>query len=120
MRALAKKLELSTYQNDKFVVLILYKQLGGAISTSVMIPLPIMYRFYHIGRAYDLHQLKNLHPDGGKMVFDFIDIQLLIQEVEQICDLIADPVIRHYATILIPYLKLSSSETKWILAIEVL
>lgn len=113
MRALGKKLELATYANDKPFI---FKFASKSMSTEhpeevVTIPIPIMYRYYHIGRAYDLHQLKNLQPTGDTSI-DFISAQLLIQELEQIMELIDDPVLQHYSGLLILYLKGARSDTK--------
>jgi len=113
MRALGKKLELATYANDK---LFIFRLASKSMTTEhpeeiVTVPIPIMYRYYHVGRAYDLHQLKNLRPTGDTSI-DFISIQLLIQELEQISELIDDPVLHHYSGLLIPYLKSVRSDTK--------
>ena len=113
IRALGKKLELATYQNDKQVVFAINSQIDLAVGgeSSVSVPLPLMYRYYHIGRAYDLHQLKNLHPTGASSV-DFLSMQLLIQELQQVAELIDDPVLHHYSARLVAYLVSARSDTK--------
>ena len=70
-----------------------------------------MYRYYHLGRAYDLHQLKNLQPTSS-VSMDFLSIQLLVQELEQITEIINDPVLHHYNSLLVPYLKAARENTK--------
>ena len=67
-------------------------------------PLRIIFRDYHLGRTYDLHQLKNLHPTGT-VSLDNIALQLLIEELEQVAALVADPVIHAYNATLLPVLK---------------
>ena len=95
MRSLGRKLELATYAHDKVATFKLASKALVPEAATVSVPVPIMYRFYHVGRAYDLNQLKNLQPSGNAAV-DFISIQLLIQELEQVSELIDDPVLRHY------------------------
>lgn len=70
-----------------------------------------MYRFYHIGRAYDLHQLKNFNPTGASAV-DFISMKLLVAELEALRELINDPVLKHYGEQLTDYIGGSSVDTK--------
>lgn len=120
MRSLGKKLDLATYAKDTVGVFRLAGLSPGqwVSDDTVQVPIPVLYRLYHLGRAYDLHQLKNLHPAAG-VVLDFVSIQLLIQELEQVADLVADPVLRHYTGLLIPYLTATRSETKWRLVVSV-
>lgn len=108
MRSLGKKLELITYAHDK---LFSFKLTSSEPDATVSIPIPIMYRYYHIGRAYDLHQLKNLQPTSS-VSMDFLSIQLLVQELEQISEIISDPVLNHYSNLLVPYLKTTRENTK--------
>jgi hypothetical protein len=56
-RPINKKLELSTYAHDKTVGFI---GRGGDNAPIVHVPLPIMYRLYHLGRAYDLGRIAGL------------------------------------------------------------
>jgi hypothetical protein len=70
-----------------------------------------MFRYYHLGRAYDLHQLKNLHPAEAHTI-DFTSIQLLALELEQVSELVGDPVIRHYGNRLVSYLAAAREATK--------
>jgi hypothetical protein len=113
MRSLGKKLELATYANDKlFTFRLASKSLSSEQPENIVsVPVPIMYRFYHVGRAYDLHQLKNLQPTGSSSI-DFVSIQLLVQELEQVMELIDDPVLHHYSNLLLPYLKAARTDTK--------
>ncbi|WP_156401398.1 hypothetical protein [Duganella sp. Root1480D1] len=77
----------------------------------VPVPIPIMYRFYHIGRAYDLHQLKNFSPRECSAI-DFISMNLLIAELEALRELINDSVLNHYGDQLIDYVKRHSIDSK--------
>lgn len=101
MRALSRKLDIATYEMDKvtrFKLDILADPQGEGIS----VPIPIMYRFYHLGRAYDLHQLKNFIPTGSSAV-DFISMKLLAAEIEGLLAVIDDPVLKHYGDQLVQY-----------------
>lgn len=113
MRSLGRKLELATYANDKVATFKLESILGelGNVDGQVAVPVPIMFRYYHLGRAYDLHQLKNLHPTGTLSI-DFTSTQLLIAELEQLSELVSDPVLRHYTNQLVPYLSSARGNTK--------
>lgn len=110
MRSLGKKLELGTYANDKLFTFRLASN-SEKPAELVAIPVPIMYRYYHIGRAYDLHQLKNLQPTAST-VLDFISMQLFMQELEQVTELIDDPVLHYYSNLLIQYLMPTRQNTK--------
>lgn len=119
IRALGKKLELQTYANDKMVTFSIASAAAPDQSElGISIPLPIVFRLYHIGRAYDLHQIKNLHPTGS-VAFDYISQQLLTQELEQIAELISDPVLHHFCDLLLPYLKAGRADTKSMLIVRV-
>jgi hypothetical protein len=113
MRELSRKLDLATYAKDTTVRFkwASIDLAAGLADSQVRVPLPIAYRLYHLGRAYDLHQLKNLHPDRSTDL-SFIEVQLLILELKQVVSIVADPVIAHYAQVLIPYLARQRSETK--------
>lgn len=120
MRALGKKLEIKTYANDKMVTFRVESRVAipGEPEASISVPLPIVFRLYHIGRAYDLHQIKNLHPTGS-VAFDFISQQLLTQELEQVAELIDDPVLHHFCDLLVPYLKAARADTASMLIVRI-
>ncbi len=75
-----------------------------------MIPVPILYRMYHLGRAYDFQTMKLLRPDGKK-VLDWHNLQQLLAEVECLSDVIIDPVVKHYSNLLIACLKETKNKT---------
>ena len=110
MRALHQKLDLATYSRDKVIRFKLSTHLDPD-EEGISIPVPIMYRFYHLGRAYDLHQLKNFIPTGISAI-DFISMQLLIAEIEALQELIGDPVLKHYGDQLVAYMSGTSADTK--------
>lgn len=110
MRALHQKLDLATYLQDRVVRFKLSTSVDPS-DQGVSIPIPIMYRFYHIGRAYDLHQLKNFTPTGVTAV-DFISMKLLVAEIEALKELINDPVLKHYGDQLVDYITGISVDTK--------
>jgi hypothetical protein len=116
IRALHRKLDLSTYAHDKTVAF----TLRSATSTeqaqleSIHVPVPIVYRFYHLGRAYDLNQLKQLQPTGNSSV-SFVPLQLLVQELEQVAQFVNDPVIQHYSNLLTQSFKKARHDTSCML-----
>jgi hypothetical protein len=118
MRALHRKLDLSTYAHDKAVAFTFRSATSAdqAQLKSVHVPVPIMYRFYHLGRAYDLNQLKQLQPTGSSSV-SFVPLQLLIQELEQVAQFVNDPVIQHYSNILSESFKKVRQDTSCMLHI---
>lgn len=91
-RPISKKLELATYTHDSTVRFI---GRGDDDAPSVQVPLPIMYRLYHLGRAYDLGRVAGLHPTGN-MVVDYVNSQTLSLELELIASFVHDPVLQHY------------------------
>lgn len=110
MRALHQKLSLATYSRDE---LIRFRSNNNSDQgdPGISVPIPIMYRFYHLGRAYDLHQLKNFIPAGISVV-DFISMKLLAAEIEALQELIDDPVLKHYGGQLVDYIGRISVDTK--------
>ena len=110
MRALQHKLTLATYAKDKVTRF----QLSPASDISdlgVCVPVPIMYRFYHLARAYDLPQLKNFSPTGNVAV-DFIAMRFLITEIQALQELVDDPVVQFYGDQLTTYMSGTSVDTK--------
>lgn len=110
MRALSKKLDLATYARDKLVDFRIVSTSETDNEAMVSIPVPILYRYYHIGRAYDLRQLKNLQPTGS-VSLDYVALQLLRMELEQVGDLVIDPVIHAYNAQLLPLLESARADT---------
>ena len=112
MRALHKKLDLATYAHDKMVVFTFRSPatIEREQPAPISVPVPIMYRFYHLGRAYDLTQLKQMQPTGSSSV-SFVPAQLLINELEQVAQLVSDPVIQHYSDLLVRSFKLVRHDT---------
>jgi hypothetical protein len=109
MRALHKKLDLATYAHDKMAR---FKLSGRPDSEEgVSVPIPIMYRYYHIGRAYDLHQLKNFSPNGCSTL-DFISMKLLVSELGALKELVNDVVLDYYSDQLVHYINGPCIETK--------
>jgi hypothetical protein len=119
MRALHKKMDLQTYAHDK-TVSFTFKSPDSASTSSlapVLVPVPIMYRYYHLGRAYDLNQLKQFQPTG-RTVVSFVPLQLLIQELEQVAEFVDDPVIQHYSQCLATAFKKMRNNTSALLLID--
>lgn len=110
MRALHQKLDLATYARDKIIRFKLNVH-PDPNDEGISVPIPIMFRFYHIGRAYDLHQLKNFIPTGSSSV-DFISMRLLMEEIGALSELIDDPVLKYYGDQLIDYLGSTFVDTK--------
>jgi hypothetical protein len=110
MRALHQKLNLATYSQDEVIRFKMSTNLDPD-DQGISVPIPIMYRFYHLGRAYDLHQLKNFIPTGISAV-DFISMKLLVAEIEALQELIDDPVLKHYGCQLVDYISGISVDAK--------
>lgn len=110
MRALHQKLDLATYSRDKVIRFKLSTH-PDPDDQGISVPVPIMYRFYHLGRAYDLHQLKNFIPTGITAV-DFISMRLLVAEIEALQEVIGDPVLKHYGNQLVDYISGATEDTK--------
>jgi hypothetical protein len=112
MRALHKKLDLGTYAHDEMVTFTFKSEATTERQQSepIQVPVPIMYRFYHLGRAYDLNQLKQLQPTGRSVV-SFVPLQLLIQELEQVAKFVNDPVVQHYSDLLVQSFKQTRHDT---------
>jgi hypothetical protein len=119
MKPLSRKLELATYAHDKVVTFRFIRPSTNETQphNEVLVPVPLMYRLYHLGRAYDLHQLIALQPKG-KSVIDFVSLQFLISELEQLTVLLNDPVIHHYAAELLSIFKGARQETKDMVIVE--
>lgn len=110
MRALHQKLNLATYAKDKVTRFRLNPGLDFN-DEGVSIPVPIMYRFYHLARAYDLPQLRNFSPTGTVAV-DFIAMRFMITEIQALQELIDDPVVQFYGDQLTTYMSHTSVDAK--------
>lgn len=119
IRPLRQKLDIATYERDKVVT---FRFMNGQspselVGEPILIPLPLVYRLYHIGRAYDLPQLTALHPTG-KVAVDYFAMQLLISELEQMAKLVNDPALNHYGSLLLTLLSTERGNTKAYLIAE--
>ncbi|MCP5200410.1 MAG: hypothetical protein H6977_10375 [Gammaproteobacteria bacterium] len=114
MRALTNKLVINTYDHDQKVLLRTTSRTGTeGERRAVEIPVPIVFRLYHLGRAYDLQEVAKLHPlKGTKLGIDYLAVQLLIQELDEVVDLVNDPVVQHYARALAEHLKVFRTDTQ--------
>ena len=104
-------LDLQTYEKaDKAVIQLIDNLKREKIGDQIEIPVPIMYRLYHLGRAYDFQTMKLFRPQG-KMILDWMNLQQLSSEIEFFNKVIKDPIISHFMEILTPLLN-SLRETK--------
>ncbi|GGB14883.1 hypothetical protein [Agarivorans gilvus] len=101
VKAWKDKLNLETYQGSSCSTLqVVDSQSRELLGAEVSIPVQIMYRLYHLGRAYDFHTMKLLRPDG-KSILDWTHIQQLRAEIECLSDIVVDPVVAHFVSILL-------------------
>jgi hypothetical protein len=107
-RPLDKKLELATYAHDKTIA---YMGRGGDDPPTIHIPVPIAFRLYHLGRAYDLARIVGLHPTGSLLV-DYVNSQTLLMELELLDSIVDDPVLHHYVDELLRLLIYVRQDTK--------
>lgn len=85
---------------------------AAPVSTNeVGVPAAICYRLHHLGRAYDGQVVKYLQPQGS-YVISYMDVQLLISELEMVQKATKDPVVEHYLTPLMGLLRSSSANPK--------
>ena len=98
-------LELSKYEKaDKTLIQFVDNTQREKIGEPIEIPIPIMYRLYHLGRAYDFQTMKLLRPNS-EMVLDRINILELYAEINFLEQVIKDPIITHFIDVLMPILK---------------
>ncbi len=113
-RPISKKLEITTYEHDQKVRFI---GRGSDDAPTVQVPLPIMYRLYHLGRAYDLGRVAGLHPTGN-MVVDYVNSQTLSLELDLLASFVQDPVLQYYVQELEQLLAYIRSDTKRSIAVK--
>jgi hypothetical protein len=77
---------------------------GPASRDEVAVPIAIVYRLHHLGRAFDGQAVKHLLPEGMFRI-GFIDTQRLISELELVSTAVSDPVSQHYLAKLLPLLR---------------
>lgn len=95
-------LELETYEtSQKSVVQFIDNIRREIIGNAVEIPVPIMYRFYYLGRAYDFQTMKLLKPNG-KIILDRVQSLKIGSELELFSLIIKDPIIEHFLKALLP------------------
>jgi hypothetical protein len=103
IRPINKILDLSTYAGDPPVD---FRLVGGDDHelSRVQIPVSVVYRLYHLGRAFDFQAVKLMHP-GSMTRLEYPQLQLLITELEQVASIVHDPVSQHYLASLLPTLR---------------
>jgi len=83
----------------------------------VEVPVAIVYRLHHLGRAYDGQAVKLLLPQGSFQI-GFVQLQRLISELDLVAQVVtADPVSQHYLAQLLPLLRQSSSHPSHVLKV---
>ena len=81
-------------------------QTGG-----IEVPISIVYRLFHLGRAYDFQTIKFLSPTALTRV-EYVHLPTLALEFERIFEIVNDPVARHYLQLLLGLLKNNRENTK--------
>jgi hypothetical protein len=85
-------------------------------SYGVEVPISIVYRLFHLGRAYDFQTVKFLSPSALTRV-EYVHLSTLALEFERIFEIVNDPVARHYLQLLLDLLKNNRQNTKTALLI---
>jgi hypothetical protein len=106
-------LAVESYANDKKVLFRITTpdRTTDPANDTVEVPISIVYRLFHLGRAYDFPTIKQIHP-GGTARIDYVHLPLLTVELEHIYSIVNDPVAHHYLGLLIPLLKSRRHDTK--------
>ena len=111
IKAWKNRLTLSSYEDSPLSTLqVIDNKTRELVGDPISIPVPIMYRMYHLGRAYDFQTMKILIPDGTKML-DWHNLQQLKTEIENLSEVVIDPVITHYTSQLLVPLSETVSKT---------
>ena len=112
VKARSKVLDVATYENGLVSNLQLVDNATRKkLCEEIKIPLAIMFRLYHLGRAYDFQSLKLFRPDGSN-ILDYSTIQNLCAELELLRNIVTDPVIEHYTNVLIPAIQDTKSKPR--------
>jgi hypothetical protein len=112
-KPIEKILDIETYSRDRKI---LFRFSGTReprkdIAEGVEVPIAIVYRLFHLGRAYDFQAVKFFQPQGSSLI-DYVRLQLLVLELETIAKIVNDPVVQHYLGVLLPFIKANRTDTK--------
>lgn len=113
VKPIDKILDINSYANDRKVIfrIVGSDQEPSDANDSVEVPISIVYRLFHLGRAYDFQAIKLIQP-GGMTRIEYVHLPLLTLEFEQIFHIVNDPVAQHYLRQLLPLLKSKRHDTK--------
>lgn len=114
-RPLNKKLSPETYAHDDVVTFRVGKTASPESQAlgPVVVPVPLMYRLYHLARAYDLRRIVPLHPTSGTVLIPYKDAASLGLELELLLDIVDDPAIGQYVGQLLELIANTRSDTKF-------
>jgi hypothetical protein len=109
VKPLNDALKIETYSLQKCVKFSvdIPSHAGTTPHDEVAVPVAIVYRLHHLGRAFDGQAVKHLLPQGMFRI-GFIDTQRLISELELVSTVVSDPVSLHYLAKLLPLLRSTS------------
>src|SRR3569623_98429 len=84
-----------TYAHDDVVTFRVSKAASpeSQALSPVTVPVPLMYRLYHLARAYDLRHIIPLHPTSGTVLIPYVDVQALGLELELVSSIVDAPAI---------------------------
>ena len=89
--------EMATYENSETnEIRFLDSSTKSPLCDPTIIPTPILYRLYYLGRAYDLQGLKRFRPDQRNML-GFVDSQQICSELEFLNTVVTDPLVRAFS-----------------------
>lgn len=112
IKPLNDALSLAAYSGQKTVS---YALVQGPLTNQVLkveiqIPISIAYRLYYLGRAFDGQAVKYIEPAGSTQI-GFVQLQVLVSELQLIDRAVTDPVTKHYLGLLLPHLVESRTDT---------
>lgn len=112
-KPIEKILDIETYSRDRKILFRFSgnRELHKGNAEGVEVPITVVYRLFHLGRAYDFQAVKFLQPQGSLLI-EYVWLQLLVLELETIAKIVNDPVVQHYLGALLPFIKANRSDTK--------
>jgi hypothetical protein len=89
--------DVATYENSQTnQIRFVDGSTKSELCAPTIIPTPILYRLYYLGRAYDLQGLKRLRPDQ-KDTLGFLESQQICSELEFLNRVVTDPLLKAFS-----------------------
>lgn len=84
-----------------------FRVLGGAEPQTLVVPVSIMHRLFHLGQAYNIRQLRFLEPNV-KLVIGSVEIPDLVNDLNRLKQLVNDEVLSYYIDTLLGFINSGS------------